>query len=152
MITEEKKIFIARTTALLLLSIITTTLGGIIYILFRPTDPIFFEWIKTVGLSHELTKLRDLEFLLKNRIPEWIIYSLPNGLWAFSYAALITHIWWRSPSILKFFWMTTIPALILGYEFLQLTEILRGTFCWYDLTFGVAGIISGMGFGIITSK
>jgi len=152
MITAEKKPIAYRKTALIILSILSIAFGGIIYILFRPTEPIFFGWIKTVGLGHELTTLRELHLFFTNTVPEWLIYSLPNGLWAFSYSVIICHIWWRSQSILKFFWIATIPLLVLGFEFLQLTEILSGTFCWQDLSFGVAGIISGMTIGIITSK
>jgi hypothetical protein len=152
MITKEKKIFISQTSVLFLLSILTITLGGVIYILLRPAESIFFNWIRTIGLGNELTKLRELQFFITSVIPEWIIYSLPNGLWAFSYAAIITHIWWRSQSILKFFWIASIPILILGYEMLQLTAILSGTFCLQDLLFGLTGIVSGIYIGIITSK
>ena len=152
MITREKNLIIPGTKILLILAILTISLGGLIYILLRPTESIFFGWIKTVGLGNELNRLRDLQLFITSTVPEWIIYSLPNGLWAFTYAAIITHIWWRSQSILKFFWIATIPLLVLGYEFLQITELLSGTFCMQDLLFGVAGIISGIFIGILTSK
>lgn len=152
MITAEKQTIACGTTALIILPILSIAFGGIIYILFRPTEPIFFDWIKTIGLGTELTKLRELQLFVKSTVPVWIVYSFPNGLWAFSYSVIIFHIWWRSQSILKFFWIATIPLIVLGFEFLQLTEILSGTFCWQDLSFGVAGIIFGMTIGIKTSK
>lgn len=150
--TTKKYPIVPGTLVLLTLSLSTIILGGIIYILLRPTEPIFFNWIRTSGFGNELTKLRDLQVLILSPIPKWLIYSLPNGLWAFSYASIITHIWWRSQSILKFFWIATIPLLVFGFEFLQLTESIKGTFCWQDLLFGLAGIISGTIIGILTSK
>jgi hypothetical protein len=77
-------------------------------------------------------------------LPKWIVYSLPNGLWAFAYALLITGIWSDSKSCVKYFWMGSIPVLVLGFEILQYPGIIRGTFSMQDIALGIAGITVGI--------
>jgi hypothetical protein len=122
--------------------------GGAIYILFRPVEPLFFTWVDDVGAGNMLSNIRRFTLPLKGYIPEWALFSLPNGLWAFAYALIIAAIWSGSKSGLRYFWFATIPVLVLGYELLQLTGILPGTFCLLDLVFGLAGIIFGIQIGL----
>ncbi|KPL20420.1 MAG: hypothetical protein AMS23_10985 [Bacteroides sp. SM1_62] len=77
-------------------------------------------------------------------LPEWFVYSLPNGLWAFAYALLITVIWSGSRTWLRYFWMASIPVLVLGYEVLQYAMIIPGTFCIKDIALGIAGLSLGI--------
>jgi hypothetical protein len=135
-----------------LLSILTILSGGIIYILLRPSEPVFFSWIKFVGLEDFIFNTREKTLLFGQFLPEWFIYSLPNGLWAFSYSFIITVVWWKSKSRLKFFWIASIPILVFGFELFQYLEILMGTFCIGDIVFGVLGILAGNALGIKTNK
>jgi hypothetical protein len=96
--------------------------------------------------------LRTAEPATPDWIPNWFVYSLPDGLWAFAYALFITNIWSGSRSRLKIFWMSTIPVLVLGFEFLQYAGIVRGTFCLQDLALGIMGIIAGVFFGLNNLK
>ncbi|MCF6357636.1 MAG: hypothetical protein L3J54_07500, partial [Draconibacterium sp.] len=66
------------------------------------------------------------------------------GLWAFAYSMLIVGIWSGSKSKIKYFWLATIPVLVLGFETLQYFEIIRGTFSIQDIAFGITGIIIGI--------
>jgi len=125
------------------LSLLALVSGGFIYLFLRTTEPVFFVWL---NLHHAYL------FASSQGIPEWIVYSLPNGLWAFAYALFITKIWCGSRSWLRTFWMTSIPVLVLGFEFLQYTGIVRGTFCLQDIVLGTAGIIIGVFFGLINLK
>lgn len=122
--------------------------GGAIYILFRPVEPLFFSWANEVGAGNMLSNIRRFTLPLKGYIPEWILFSLPNGLWAFAYVLILATIWSGSKSGLRYLWYATIPVLVLGYELLQLTEILTGTFCLLDFAFGLAGIIIGIRIGL----
>ena len=131
-----------------MLSAFAVCLGGIIYIFFRPSDHVFFEWIRGVGLNHWLNNARELSGSTGLALPEWLVYSLPNGLWAFAYALLITFIWGGSKFWLKYFWMSSIPLLILGFEVLQYAMIIPGTFSMQDLVFGIAGLTIGIFVGI----
>ena len=136
----------------LFLSTLAILLGGLIYILFRPSKPIFFHWISTAGMDSWLNFVRHGSLSLSKTLPEWVVFSLPNGLWAFAYAILITSIWSKSDSWLKYFWMGSIPILVLGFETFQYAGILPGTFCLQDIAFGCIGLISGILLGIRITK
>jgi len=135
-----------------LLSTLTILSGGIIYILLRPSEPVFFSWLKFIGLEDFLFYAREKTLSFGPFLPDWFIYSLPNGLWAFSYSFIITVIWWNSKSRLKIFWMASIPILVFGFEVFQYLEILNGTFCIRDIVFCVLGILAGITLGIKTNK
>ena len=128
----------------ILLCSVALLLGGIIYILFRTSEPAFFNWISAVGLDNWLDFARNSTLTLTPLLPDWIVYSLPNGLWAFAYALLITTIWSDSKSWLKYFWMASIPLLVLGFEILQYPKIIPGTFCIQDIILGIAGMTIGI--------
>ena len=134
------------------LSIPALLLGGIIYILFRASEPVFINWIRTIGLDSWLNFARGKSLSSSLHLPAWIVFSLPNGLWAFAYAFLITGIWWGSGSWLKYFWMASIPLLVLGYEILQYAGSIPGTFCMQDIALGIVGLTAGIIAGIKTTK
>jgi len=123
-------------------------MGGLIYFFLRPTEAIFFTWIKSFGFFEPLFQLR-LYFPGAGKfLPTWFIYSLPNGLWAFAYSLFITSIWWYNKNRIKIIWISSIPLLVFGFEVLQFTETIPGTFCWQDIFFGVLGISLGILAGI----
>jgi len=117
--------------------------GVIIYTFWRPDTIRYFVWLEAVGLRDPVENLRTYIHPLHTPIPEWIIYSLPNGLWAFSYALIITHLWRDNNSKIKYFWFGSIPLLAIGYELMQYAGVLQGVFCYQDLFLSITGI--GMG-------
>jgi hypothetical protein len=133
-------------------AVLALLLGGMIYILLRATEPVFFRWIRAVGLGGWFNVARHSSVSLRHIFPEWIVFSLPNGLWAFAYALIITGIWSDSKSWLKYFWLASIPLLVLGYEILQYTGTIPGTFCMQDIAMGTAGLITGILVGTKTIK
>jgi hypothetical protein len=122
--------------------------GGIIYIIFRSSEPLFFSWTNSTQVIHWINIIRSSSLSLSKVLPEWIVYSLPNGLWAFGYSLLITGIWRGSKSLLRYFWFASIPLLVLGFEFLQFARLIPGTFCSQDIALGIAGIVLGIMVGI----
>ncbi|MCK5137729.1 MAG: hypothetical protein KAR19_18230 [Bacteroidales bacterium] len=123
-------------------------MGGIIYIFLRTSEHVFDGWISTIGLDNLFSLARHHSPSLSLHLPDWIIFSLPNGLWAFAYALIITSIWLGSKSRARYFWMASIPILVLGFEVLQYVGIIRGTFCIQDIAFGMAGLTLGIIVGI----
>ena len=111
------------------IAVLAILMGGMIYIFLRPSEHVFFA--RHYPLSQSL------------HLPELIIFSLPNGLWAFAYALIITRIWLGSKSWLKYFWMASIPVLVIGFEVLQLAGIISGTFSMQDIAFGLVGLVLG---------
>jgi hypothetical protein len=96
--------------------------------------------------------VRQSSVSLGRTIPQWIIYSLPDGLWAFAYALLITGLWIGKGSGIKYFWMSTIPVLVIGMEMLQYIGMVKGTFSLVDLAFEISGLIIGIYTGIKITK
>ena len=127
----------------IVLSAFALSLGGIIYIFLRKSDHVFNSWMNTAGLDNWVNFAKYNSPTLSLFLPEWIVFSLPHGLWAFAYALIITGIWAESKSWLRYFWMASIPILVLGFELLQYAGIINGTFCIQDLALGVAGLILG---------
>ena len=124
----------------LLLSLAVVFLGGMLYLLFRPVEPLFFTWF---GFSNEggwLINLRTHTLPLSPLLPGWLIFSLPTGLWAMAYTLLICTLWNGSKSGHRYFWYLSLPVFLFGIEFIQRTSLLRGTFCWEDILFTAAGI------------
>jgi hypothetical protein len=133
-----------------LIAAIAVFTGGTIYILCRPSDYSFFQWIRSLGFGGELASLRTHALPLGRQIPQWMIFSLPDGLWSFAYTLIILTIWVESKSILKYVWYASIPVLVFGSEFLQGTGITGGTFCINDIILVTAGLLAGIVTVIVT--
>lgn len=134
------------------ISILAVLLGGIIYILFRSSDIIAIHWMNSIGMEGWIQEIRSLELGGKLTVPQWIGYTLPNGLWAFAYALIISYLWIRRSSWMKWVWLSTIPTLVFGFEMLQYLKILPGTFSMEDLLSGLTGILTGVLVGIKIQK
>ena len=128
----------------ILLPFLAVFVGGFIYILFRPTEAGFLKWFGIVGTEDLLYAAREKSLSIYSFLPDWIVYSLPNGLWAFAYTIIVLRIWKGSNSIVKYFWFLSIPVLVFGFELLQLTGNVQGTYCWSDMLWGALGIILGL--------
>lgn len=128
----------------ILISAIILFIGVLIYVLLRPSESVFLGWFNSFELYGKLIHLRaDLSYVA-HIFPDWFIYSLPNGLWALAYSFIISSIWSQNKSFVSFLWFTTIPVLVLGFEILQYINIINGTFCLQDISFGISGIVLGI--------
>ncbi len=134
-----------RTNRIQLLAAATAIVaGGLMYILFRPSEFVFFQWIRTLGLGHALAFLRTPFSAASSILPDWFIYSVPDSLWAFAYTLIIMALWAGSKSVWKYIWYATIPLLLLGSELLQLSGSIRGTFSFSDVGWIIAGLVAGI--------
>lgn len=122
-------------------SFLTLLLGGLIYILFRTATLKMFSWYEIIGLGGLTHELRQFTFQFADNIPEWILFSLPDGLWIFSYVSLMLFIWRNSVSIKNIFWISIIPILAIGSELGQLFGFVIGTFDIADLLLYTFGMI-----------
>jgi hypothetical protein len=126
------------------LAFMSVAAGVTVYIMWRPDTIRVFSWLEFAGMRRPVDNIRTYTYPMHGSIPEWIVYSLPNGLWAFSYALIITHLWKGNSSPVRYFWFASIPILTLGYEFFQYTGFVPGVFCIEDLIFSIAGISLGI--------
>ncbi|MGI6614691.1 MAG: hypothetical protein ACOX30_01480 [Dethiobacteria bacterium] len=129
--------------AIITLAFLSICLGVGIYLLWRPDTIRIFSWLELLGLGAPIAFVRESCEPLYHFIPGWVIFSLPNGLWSFSYTLIITHLWLGRNSILKYFWLASIPIVGLGYETLQYAHVIPGTFCTKDLLLCAIGILLG---------
>jgi len=113
--------------------------GGLIYIIFRTEKLLMFHWFEYLRLSNEINFIKNLRNIYS--FPGWFIYSLPDGLWIFSYTALTLEIWKFSITRDSSFWIFSIPIVAVSSEFLQLFRIIPGTFDLIDVIFYLLGII-----------
>tara|TARA_B100001059_G_scaffold143824_1_gene143734 strand:+ start:1072 stop:1467 length:396 start_codon:yes stop_codon:yes gene_type:complete len=98
-------------------------LGLLIYLFFRPNNLIYNNFISfPIKLNIEANSI----------ITNFLIYSLPNGLWSFSYAQLIFHIYkdFSSKIILLSSLMVFFGILI---EILQYQGFVSGFFDLFDI-------------------
>lgn len=64
-------------------------LGVLIYIFFRSKSLFYFQIFKLLNLDIYIIEARKIVFLYRKLIPNWVIYSLPDGLWIFSFGSAL---------------------------------------------------------------
>lgn len=101
--------------------------GALIYIIYRPSNLLMFDWLKFLGLSdiHYSIRLSVNQHI--NKIPEWVIYALPDGLWVLSYTFLMNIIWTNEQRILKVQFVSFGLVFSLSLEFGQYFNIISGS-------------------------
>ena len=121
---------------LLAIGIISLFIGGLIYLLFRTRNLIMFLFIPS-AISDWFGKV---SLFLDWNIPDWVNYSLPDGLFSISYICIMSALWSDNHKTKKV-WVLSLPiSLILG-ELLQLFNLAPGTFDYIDLIFFSAPVI-----------
>lgn len=129
-------------TTILKVSLGTTFLicGCLIYLLFRSKSLNIYQWCLSLGLSSTIDSFR---YIVQDwRIPEWIRYSLPDGLYCTSYILLIDAIWRNEDSAIKFMIISLVPVVTIGSEIMQYFGLVKGTYDFSDLIFYSAPFIA----------
>ena len=119
----------------------TLLFGGFIYILFRQDSLKMFSWFESVNLSNSISELRLFTLPLSFHLPDWFLYSLPDGLWLFSYISLLLLIWGNVISKQNIHWVLLVPLIAIFSEIGQLIKLVPGTFDIVDLGFYLSGTI-----------
>lgn len=83
-------------------------------------------------------------------LPEWVVYSLPQGLWAFGLSLFMGGIWYTGPHNSGYFWLNISLMLVVLWEVFQRLGYISGTFCWIDVLTGICGV--GVGVILFTFK
>jgi len=108
-------------------------LGGFIYILLRSSSLLMFQWFESIGILEIVLSFRNISIGLKTSVPSWFYYSLPDGLWVYSFTTAIL-LFGNDFKNIKY-WLF-IP-LVLGplVEISQFFKLFPGTFDLTDLFF-----------------
>ncbi len=112
-------------------------IGGLIYIIFRSENLLMFKWFQFLNIDHFISKIR--HFNTSDSFPNWLRYSLPDGLWILSYVLIMNKIWNNKITIHNLFWTLIIPAIAILSEFFQYFGLIKGTFDFLDLLFYIIG-------------
>ena len=105
--------------------------AGLIYFGFRPEKLAMFTWAEWLGLRDVIQTYRSVCSTVV--LPEWIKYSLPDGLWTISYLLLLDSIWMDSRNRMFMLFALIMPLIAIVLEFFQLFGLLTGTFDIVDL-------------------
>ena len=121
--------------------VFTLLLGGLIYILFRQDTLKMFSWFDNINVSAAISELRLCTVPLSGHFPNWFLYSLPDGLWLFSYLSVLLAVWDNVISKHNIHWLLLVPMVAIFSEIGQLFEIVPGTFDIFDLIFYLLGTV-----------
>ena len=107
--------------------------GGLIYVLFRQDSLKMFSWFESVNLSNSISEMRLFTIPLSIYLPDWFLYSLPDGLWLFSYVSFLLVVWGNVISKHNIHWVILVPLIAIFSELGQLIKVIPGTFDVVDL-------------------
>lgn len=113
-----------------------------IYFLYRSRTLFYFKIFETHPFIYEyVIKIRDIAWLYRKHLPLWSVYSLPDGLWLFSFGAMLLV-----DRVFYFFHFTIFTGI---YIFMIVLEFLQkyfgghgsliGTFDKLDILFFTLG-------------
>jgi hypothetical protein len=120
--------------------------GGAIYLAFRDTSLLMFRWAGWIGLDTAVEAMRVHTMPYRPAIPDWILFSVPDGVWVFACTAFFARLWHDGPWYFRVFWIGLGPALAIGGELGQLPSIglVPGTFDVADLLFYVLSLVAAL--------
>lgn len=129
-----------KNSGLTLQMVLPLATGGAIYLLFRNKSLLMFSWIRCLGLDAWLEEIRRQAGPLKDRLPDWVIYSLPNALWIYSILAFLYLLWRPRPVVFR--WLAVLVALATPLmEMMQMMHLISGTFSAVDIGMAMAAFL-----------
>jgi hypothetical protein len=132
--------------------------GGGIYLYCRAGSLAVFSALGLSGFGELVIEARGVRALLLCVLPEWAIYSLPDGVWVYSWTAYMLLLWaGKTKRGFSKVWPHTGLCCGLGSEWLQLLHKIPGRFdvadtILYVVFYGLALTILACGTGVRTVK
>lgn len=99
-----------------------------------------FIWFEAFGLSNLIKESRIDLLPIKNHLPKWTYFSLPDGLWMYSFTSALIIYWEGEFDNLKH-WLLIPFFLGVVVEIFQAFKITKGTFDVFDLLFSLSGFL-----------
>lgn len=130
-----------------LVSFLILSIGGMIYLFFRPHYLRMFFWLKKINLESYFIQCN---FNKNSRVMNFLIYSLPNGLWQISALICFSLILKNNRSYLIFSCLFCFTNL--GFEVFQNFTTYLGTFDLQDITALISSFFLGFIFNHIYLK
>ena len=92
-----------------------------------------FSWLRYLSVGEIVMNIRDALPIYAKNIPNWIIFSLPAGLWTYSLTYSMFWVWDGSHSKQKYFWVSLGLMLSIGGELGQYLHVVPGVFDLKDV-------------------
>ena len=105
--------------------------GGLIYIAFRPKSLMLFSLADTLHLSKVVDSIREIATAMQ--FSDFIVYSLPAGLWTASYLLIMFYLTRKCNRRTRLQLSLPLPSSAVFLEFAQYFSLCSGTFDIYDL-------------------
>jgi len=125
-------------------------IGGVIYLLIRPANFLIHSIVEESWLLPSISTIRQASISFSSSLPNIIVYSLPDGLWVYSFTATIFYVWnfkINNWSLL----FSSVPVILgIGSELGQFFKIVPGTFDFIDIIFYLFGFI--LSISILTNQ
>jgi len=121
--------------------IIPISIGGIIYLFFRSDSLMMFRWADAIGVKSVLDNIRIYTTTIQMNNMNWFFFSLPYGLWVYSFTSFMLIVWELKFSRHSIFWIFIGSSLALGGEIGQALGVIRGTFDPTDVMLCLIGSI-----------
>lgn len=115
-------------------------LGGMVYILWRDLSLRMFGWFDIIGIKPFISVLRDPALSVSGFVPGWVLYSLPNALWTYSFCYLMYWVWMDESALWRSAFLFIPIFLSVGLELGQLIGVVPGTFCLTDMFLNLLAI------------
>jgi len=116
-------------------------IGGCTYIFFRSNSLKMFAWFKALGLNNMIDQGRTgVQHM--HGIPQWIIFSLPDALWLFSFTNGMLLLWNYRLTKQSCGWILLAPAIGILSEAGQAVHIVPGTFDFVDMALLLAAALT----------
>ena len=106
-------------------------IGALIYLLFRPRVLLGFLVADRLGLGPTVDHWR--EAVSDWQLPDFVVYCLPNGLWAAAWVLIANRLFRDRSRRTRLLWASVVPTMGVVSELMQGMGILPGTFDWLDL-------------------
>lgn len=106
--------------------------GATVYLGYRPTCLLMFEWADYLHLTTYVDMLREYCASLNHTPSRFTLYCVPDGVWVHSMTATYLSIW-NGEYKRGLFWVLTGVLLGVGSELGQLFGVVPGVFDLYDV-------------------
>lgn len=108
-------------------------IGSLIYVLFRADNILIFKFFQFIGISEMINNIRNVTMEFSIYLPDWILFSLPDGLWVYSLNIFCLFFTGYYLDFKNCYFVIVGIFLGIGSELLQLINLIPGTFDIIDL-------------------
>ena len=128
----------------LLAVVLPIVVGGLIYILFRVDTLLMFKWADALLLTETIAGWREQAAPLRPYLSDFVLFSVPDGVWVFSATAFFARLWHDGPLWMRLMWIGATPAMAIGGELGQIVGLVPGTFDMADMLAYVVATLAAL--------